>query len=177
MILKCDNEPGAKAQQDSSHRISARRGSSTARSTCVRPPRQRTGRGASSRSEETVSNSRKRNRNTGSSENPRRSQVKSWSRWQDGRSTKHRAQIAKTSCTSCTIRREGVVPQSSRRRRQHMCVKKDSGSVCWIPRPHRLSLVHNGEGSDERPRNRKRGRSSVVLHSCWLLLRCVCRRS
>ena len=29
-----------------------------------------------------------------------------------------------------------------------MCVKIDSRSVCWIPRPHRLSVVHNGEDSD-----------------------------
>ena len=76
------------------------------------------------RDAETVSNSQNRGGNEGRSENPRRSpsaqltatirrsgefQEKNWSRWQTGRSTKHRAEVVKT---SCTIWGERVVPES-----------------------------------------------------------------
>ena len=85
--------------------------------------RQWTGRGGCSRGAETVSSSQDRGRNEGGSENHRRShsaqltatirrsgefQEKNWSRWQTGRSTKHRAEVAKT---SCTIWGERVVPE------------------------------------------------------------------
>ena len=54
----------------------------------------------------------------------------SWSRWKDSRSMKTITKMAKT---SCTIQRQGVVPQSWRRRKQHTRVKNDSRSVCWSP--------------------------------------------
>ena len=105
-------------------------------------PRQWTGRGGRSRGAETVSNSQDRGRNEGRSENPRRSpsaqltatirrsgefQEKNWSRWQAGRSTKHRAEVAKT---SCTIWGERVVPESWTRVRARLCVKNDSRGAC-----------------------------------------------
>ena len=95
-------------------------------------PRQWSGRGGCSRGAKTVSNSQDRGRNEGRSENPRRSpsaqltatirrsgefKEKNWSRWQAGRSTKHRAEVAKT---SYTIWGERVVPESWTRVRAPM---------------------------------------------------------